>query len=77
MWPFSRKQVVRVISPEHVGKPSIPVASEFGRVISELYNFPRMVVCSKCGNKRCPHAADDRNECTNSNEPGQPGSNYE
>lgn len=35
-----------------------------------------MVVCQKCGNKRCPHAADHRNDCTSSNEPGQPGSNY-
>jgi hypothetical protein len=36
----------------------------------------RMVLCATCGNKRCPHAADHRNECTHSNEPGQPGSNY-
>jgi hypothetical protein len=37
----------------------------------------RMVVCSTCGNKRCPHATDHRLACTNSNEPGQPGSAYE
>lgn len=36
----------------------------------------RMIVCEHCGNKRCPHANDHRNECTNSNEPGQPGSAY-
>lgn len=36
-----------------------------------------MVTCSKCGNKRCPKANDHRNPCTNSNEPGQPGSCYE
>jgi hypothetical protein len=36
----------------------------------------RMIVCAKCGNKRCPHANDHRNECTNSNEAGQPGSAY-
>lgn len=36
----------------------------------------RMIVCSICGNKRCPHATDHRNPCTNSNEPGQPGSSY-
>ena len=35
-----------------------------------------MIVCVKCGNKRCPHATDHRNECTGSNEPGQPGSVY-
>lgn len=36
----------------------------------------RMVVCSICGNKRCPHANNHNNSCTNSNEPGQPGSSY-
>lgn len=35
-----------------------------------------MVVCPKCGNKRCPHANDTIYECTGSNEPGQPGSAY-
>jgi hypothetical protein len=36
----------------------------------------RMIVCSECGNKRCPHGTDHRNECTGSNEPGQEGSRY-
>ncbi|HDR9163639.1 TPA: Lar family restriction alleviation protein [Burkholderia vietnamiensis] len=36
----------------------------------------QMIVCARCGNKRCPHANDHRNTCTNSNEPGQPGSAY-
>ena len=36
----------------------------------------RMILCPLCGNKRCPHATDHNNECTNSNEPGQPGSRY-
>jgi hypothetical protein len=31
----------------------------------------RMILCPRCGNKRCPHAADHQNTCTNSNEPGQ------
>jgi hypothetical protein len=35
------------------------------------------IVCKICGNKRCPHANDHRNPCTNSNEPGQKGSAYE
>jgi hypothetical protein len=26
-----------------------------------------MIVCPKCGNKRCPHADDHRNECTANN----------
>jgi hypothetical protein len=36
----------------------------------------RMILCDVCGNKRCPHATDHRNACTNSNEPGQRGSKY-
>lgn len=36
----------------------------------------RMILCPKCGNKRCPHASDHRLECTGSNEPGQEGSVY-
>jgi hypothetical protein len=36
----------------------------------------RMVLCPTCGNKRCPHANDHRNECSGSNEAGQPGSAY-
>lgn len=33
-----------------------------------------MIVCETCGNKRCPRASNHRNDCTNSNEPGQIGS---
>lgn len=36
----------------------------------------RMIVCPTCGNKRCPKASDHRLQCTNSNDPGQPGSIY-
>ena len=36
----------------------------------------RMIVCPICGNKRCPKANDHENDCTDSNEPGQPGSAY-
>lgn len=35
-----------------------------------------MLLCSECGNKRCPKAADHRLGCTGSNEPGQEGSAY-
>lgn len=31
-----------------------------------------MATCPTCGNKRCPHAQDQQNACTGSNEPGQP-----
>ena len=36
----------------------------------------RMILCPECGNKRCPRASDHRQQCTGSNEPGQPGSVY-
>lgn len=38
--------------------------------------FYGMILCEFCGNKRCPHATDHNNACTNSNESGQPGSIY-
>jgi len=41
------------------------------------FHLARMVVCPKCGNKRCPHATDHAEECTRSNDPGQPGSVFE
>jgi hypothetical protein len=50
------------------------VDSAFGPI---PVHMTRMIVCSICGNKRCPHANDHRNECTGSNEPGQRGSAYE
>lgn len=36
----------------------------------------RMFLCTTCGNKRCPKATDHRNDCTDSNEAGQKGSDY-
>lgn len=35
-----------------------------------------MIVCSECGNKRCPKATDHKLKCTGSNDPGQEGSVY-
>jgi Zn finger protein HypA/HybF involved in hydrogenase expression len=47
---------------------------------NNCYNCTRdndhMIVCAQCGNKRCPHGTDHNLACTNSNEPGQPGSRY-
>lgn len=45
-------------------------------IIARHQNPWWMVLCQKCGNKRCPHATSHEYECTNSNEPGQPGSMY-
>ena len=38
-----------------------------------MYTF---IVCPDCGCKRCPKSTDHKLACTNSNEPGQPGSRY-
>lgn len=46
-----------------------------GRDTEEFW-FNTMNLCPTCGNKRCPGAADHENECSGSNEPGQPGSLY-
>lgn len=45
-----------------------------GRVMTE--GMSRMFLCPTCGNKRCPHATDHRELCTNSNDTGQQGSRY-
>ena len=34
----------------------------------------RMILCSECGNKRCPKATNHALPCTNSNNPNQAGS---
>ncbi len=39
-------------------------------------SLTQMILCPTCGNKRCPHASNHRLACTDSNEPGQPGSIY-
>lgn len=46
------------------------------KCISAEEQMYRFIVCSTCGNKRCPKATDCVLECTNSNEPGQSGSVY-
>jgi hypothetical protein len=43
------------------------------RVCNGDLMLDRMILCSTCGNKRCPKANDHLNECSGSNEPGQPG----
>ena len=41
-----------------------------------LGSLGRFIICETCGNKRCPHATFHGNDCTGSNEVGQPGSRY-
>lgn len=33
--------------------------------------FTQMILCALCGNKRCPHATDHRDNCTSSNDVNQ------
>ncbi len=49
---------------------------ELSQPVGGLILGQMMVLCVKCGNKRCPHATDHRYECTNSNASGQAGSRY-
>ena len=49
-----------------------------GRTVNGIpYELSLMILCPQCGNKRCPRATDHRLDCTNSNDPGQPGSRYQ
>jgi len=43
-------------------------------MIGEVWG--RMIVCTECGNKRCPKATSHKEQCTKSNDPGQQGSRY-
>lgn len=60
---------------EQLNSPVIPDCS-CGTCRPVTFTDSRFVVCSECGNKRCPHANDHQNACTGSNEPGQEGSAY-
>jgi hypothetical protein len=53
-----------------------PLYKQMVGSISFDLRMVRMFLCPQCGNKRCPHAADHRLACTNSNETGQKGSLY-
>jgi len=50
-------------------------AQVIGTALMNPLGMP-MIVCSVCGNKRCPHATDHELQCTGSNESGQVGSIY-
>jgi hypothetical protein len=76
---FWRESCERVLAT-----PAAPVAAPDecpcskcidARGVMSIFNS-WMVLCPTCGNKRCPHATDHDLACTNSNEPGQPGSSY-
>lgn len=71
---------------EHLGDPdkktgvyagSEKIGCTCERCMPQDFMNARMILCAKCGNKRCPHATDHRNACTKSNEPGQKGSSWE
>lgn len=47
------------------------------QTLEEKIAYQRFIICTTCGNKRCPKATDHDLECSGSNEPGQKGSYYE
>lgn len=51
----------------------VPMGNLFAGTASDL----RMILCAVCGNKRCPHATNHLNLCTNSNDRNQTGSAYD
>jgi hypothetical protein len=56
-------------------QPQCPCEACLKLLPPDAYPVPHhrriMVLCPTCGNKRCPHAADHRYECSGSNEPNQ------
>ena len=56
----------------NAGAPSADDAGFSNNMLNLIVRF----ACELCGNKRCPHHSDHEISCTNSNEPGQPGSVY-
>ena len=64
------------MTPALIECPCERCAREVSQSQNRTFWRERMYVCEHCGNKRCPHATDHRNACTNSNVPGQPGSAY-
>lgn len=71
------KQLLKMAQTEAAPQADDPVRPPpCGKCRTCQPNQNRMVVCEHCGNKRCPHATDCGHACTNSNEPGQPGSCY-
>jgi hypothetical protein len=66
--PLSQCQCIQCLRDRDERNPGIPTLP---------METARMTLCANCGNKRCPRATNHRNECTNSNKPGQHGSIYE
>lgn len=56
--------------------PALVMPCCWTHATKEQTRYFYFVACTKCGNKRCPHATDCALQCTESNEPGQPGSRY-
>lgn len=46
---------------------------ERGKTLHQIIFTQRMILCPKCGNKRCPKAHWHKYQCTGSNEPKQVG----
>lgn len=65
-------EIIQPDEPYDCSKCFDKIAAKYpGKIV-----VPRFIVCPLCGNKRCPKATDHELACTNSNEPGQPGSAY-
>lgn len=75
MRQYGKSNLVTYAAKNAIAVRKIEEAQE-KQLVDGSFEFPRMIVCPKCGNKRCPHATDASYECTNSNEPGQEGSRY-
>lgn len=60
----------------NIDSDNTPICCRFCEGDRENSLYRRFVTCGTCGNKRCPKATHHDNVCTNSNEPGQEGSDW-
>lgn len=56
---------------DYIDEQDAKIQKSFSDDIEPLLIMTRMILCEKCGNKRCPHATNKFFLCTNSNEPNQ------
>ena len=68
--------VGEVVFPDNCGNCHACVEKSDSTLKEFLVLNNGMLLCPICYNKRCPKASDHHLACTNSNDPGQPGSIY-
>jgi len=78
-WRVQQDQAITALKEALAQPEQEPVAKYCCRLCfnkSGSLLLDRMILCSECGNKRCPKATHHELQCTNSNAPNQAESIY-